>query len=229
MINIDEINDIIDQGSDVVWSVADISYSSFKDNYKRAIVIAQHYDYPLPDEEYNEEKYHHVLAESKTVTDEKIHRIRQLADRYGINNLVPSSSQLNETELKAPFSFKYAAVQAGLGWIGKNGVLITRKFGPRVRLGAILLDYPFDGGIPVQKSFCGTCNFCAEACPWKLINGTHWSPSTKRDDLLDYRLCNKKRSEYLEIRGRKHECGHCILVCPWGTKTGFRQNAFKKI
>ena len=218
MINLNEIKKIIDQRSDAIVSVADISYSMFKDNYKRAIVIAQHYEYPLADEGYNEEKFHHVLVGSKTAINEKINRIKQLADKYGIKSFVPPTSQIDETELKAPFSFKYAAVQAGLGWIGKNGVLITRKFGPRVRLGAILMDYPLDCGNPVKKSYCGNCNACVEACPWKLIKGINWTVSTKRDELLDYQSCNKKRSEYLEICGRKHECGHCILACPRGTR-----------
>ena len=218
MININEIKEIINQRSDAIGAVADISYSMFKDSYKRAIVIAQRYEYPLPDEGYNEEKFHHVLVGSKTAIDEKINRINQLADKYGIKSFVPPTSQMDETELKAPFSFKYAAVQAGLGWIGKNGVLITREFGPRVRLGAILMDYPLDCGNPVKKSFCGNCNACVEACPWKLITGINWTVSTKRDDLLDYQVCNKKRSEYLKICGRKHECGYCILACPRGTR-----------
>jgi epoxyqueuosine reductase QueG len=219
MIDLNEIQEIIDPGSDTIWSVADIPYSLFRDDYKRAIVLARHYEYPLPGEEYNEEKFHHVLAGAKTAMDEKIHRIKNLADKHGIKSLVPPASQTDETELKAPFSFKYAAVQSGLGWIGKNGVLITRKFGPRVRLGALLIDYPLDCGTPVKKSFCGTCNACAEACPWKLIRGINWTLSAKREDLLDYQLCNKKRSEYLEICGRKHECGHCILACPRGVRT----------
>ncbi len=217
MITIDEIKEIIDQRSDAIWAVADISYSRFKDNYTRAIVIAQYYEYPLPDEGYNEEKFHRVLVESKTDINEKLNCIKQPADKYGINSFVPPTSQRDETELKAPFSFKYAAVQAGLGWIGKNGVLVTRKFGPRVRLGAILIDYHLDCGNPVKKSFCGTCNACVEACPWKLIKGINWTVSTKRDDLLDYQQCNKKRSEFLEICGRKHECGYCMLACPRGT------------
>lgn len=222
MITIDEIKEIIDPRSDGIGAVADISYSLFKDNYKRAIVLAQPYAYPLPDERYDEEKYHIVLAGSKTAVDEKINRIKQLADTCGIKNYIPPASQTDETELIAPFSFKYAAVQAGLGWIGKNGVLITRKYGPRVRLGAILLDYPLDCGNPVKKSYCGTCNACVEACPWKLIKGKTWTVSAKRDDLLDYQSCNKKRSEYLEICGRKHECGHCILACPRGIR-GYKQ------
>jgi len=218
MIIIDEIDEIINQRSDAVWAVADISYSLFRDNFKTAIVIVQHYEYPLPIDGYDEEKFHRVLVRSKTDIEEKINRIKQLAERYGIKSFIPPTSQTDETELKAPFSFKYAAVQAGLGWIGKNGVLVTRKFGPRVRLGAILMDYPLDCGNPVKKSFCGTCNACVEACPWKLIKGINWTVSSKRDALLDYQLCNKKRSEYLEICGRKHECGHCILACPRGTR-----------
>ena len=219
MINpVNEIRSIIEQQSDAVWSVADISYSPFKESYTRGIIIAQQYRSPLLNGEYNEEKYHHILIEAKIAVEDKVNRIRQLLDGYGIKNYVPPASQTDEEALRAPFSFKYAAVQGGLGWIGKNGVLVTRQYGPRVRLGAILLNYPLDCGNPVQDSACGTCTACADAYPWKLIKGRTWTISTIRDELLDYQSCNKKRSEYIGVFGRKHECGHCILACPWGIR-----------
>lgn len=67
--------------------------------------------------------------------------------------------------LAAPFSFKYAAFNAGLGWIGKNDVAITEKYGPRVRLSAVLIDKQFTYGQRIVKSNClDLCKKCIEIC-----------------------------------------------------------------
>lgn len=213
----DEIDTIIGQWPDAIWSVADTSFSGVHGTWPRAVIIAQPYGSFLADEAYSEETYHRVLMAAKTVLDEKTGRLQRLLDQRGIRYFLPSPSQTDEIGLIAPFSFKYAAVNAGLGWIGKNGVLVTREFGPRVRLGALLLDYPLECGTPLPTGSCGGCHSCVDACPWSLIKGTAWNISTTREDLLDYRECNRKRSGYIASHGRKHECGHCILACPRGT------------
>ena len=213
-----EIDTIIRRRPDAIWSVADTSFSGFHNTWPRAVVIAQSYGSFLMDEAYCEEIYHRVLIAAKTVLDKKTGYIQSLLDRQGIKYFLPPQSQTDEICLAAPFSFKYAAVQAGLGWIGKNGVLVTREFGPRVRLGALLLDYPLACGTPASRGSCGDCHACVDACPWNLIIGTEWNISAKRDDILDFRECNRKRSGYIASRGRKNECGHCILACPLGLR-----------
>lgn len=116
-----------------------------------------------------------------------------------------------------PFSFKFAGVNAGLGWIGKNGVLITEKYGPRVRLSAILIDYDLPIGTPIKKSKCPVeCNICVNTCPHNALTGYEWNIYTKRADLINYKLCNQKRSLYLKAHNRKNSCGLCMVSCPIG-------------
>ena len=214
-----KISEIVSCKADAVWSVADIAYSDYKDDFSCAIVIAQRYSSFLTEAEYDEEKYNTLLIETSRNLNKKIGSLKNLLDSYEIKNYVPAAVQNDEINLRVPFSFKEAAVQAGLGWIGKNDVLITKKFGPRVRLGAILLDYPFlTCAKPIKQSFCGNCQACIKACPYKALYGGEWKPGLTRDDLIDYKLCNRKRSECLMEYGRKSACGHCILVCPWGVK-----------
>lgn len=219
MDKLSKIKEIIGDSPDIIWSIADISYSDYKDDFTRAIIIAQRYKNFITNEEYDEEKYHRIILEVKTSVDKKINLLKKLFDQYDIKNYIPPIAQKDEKDLVAPFSFKFAAVQAGLGWIGKSGVLITKKFGPRVRLAAILLDYPLVHGHPITKSLCGNCHACVSACPWGVIKNVTWNIFSKREELLDYQLCNKKRCEYIEIKGRKHTCGYCILACPWGLNT----------
>ncbi len=115
------------------------------------------------------------------------------------------------------FSFKYAAVHAGLGWIGKNDVLITREYGPRVRLSVVLINDVFEYGKVIEKSECPIgCNLCINICPCHALKGIMWHISEQRKNIIDYRFCYKYRSEYIKKIGRMDACGLCMAVCPFG-------------
>lgn len=73
----------------------------------------------------------------------------------------------NDTALSIPM-----AVEAGLGALGRHGMLITEKFGPRVRLGKVFTDLPLVPDEPIEfgaARFCWTCRRCAENCPAQAI------------------------------------------------------------
>jgi epoxyqueuosine reductase QueG len=214
---IDEISFIAEK-DDGIWGSTYIEYSGFGNKYTSAIVVAEPYSDFISMDNYNEEKYNEILKNLTMKINRKIELLKELFDKNNIKNYVPQTAQRDEIELKAEFSFKYAAVKAGMGWIGKSGVLITRKFGPRVRLGVILVDYDFKIKEKLVRNLCGNCTECIEACPHNFINGITWDIETKRKELLEYKACNMKRKEYLEVANRKHECGYCLLACPWGIK-----------
>ena len=68
-----------------------------------------------------------------------------------------------------------AGLEAGLGEVGRLGVLITREFGPRVRLATITTDLPLPGGGRKEfgvTAFCSTCRVCLDACRGKAIPGS---------------------------------------------------------
>lgn len=211
-----KIKDLLDNEKDTLWAVADITYSELSKDYSRAIILARKYYSLLTNDDYYEQDYHNLLLEMRRNVEQSIIQLQELFNRYSIKNKIPTPTQTDEKILIAPFSFKYAAVQAGLGWIGKSGVLITREFGPRVFLAAILVDYPLACGQPVMNGLCGGCTACVKACPGGFIKGNEWNISTKREQLLDFQQCNTRRSEYIRTNGRKHTCGYCILACPWG-------------
>ncbi len=67
-----------------------------------------------------------------------------------------------------PVMEKVLAERAGLGWIGKHGVLVTREFGSWVFLGEIFLDINLEIDTPAEN-LCSTCTFCVHSCPTKAI------------------------------------------------------------
>ncbi len=67
--------------------------------------------------------------------------------------------------LKAIFSFKHAAKEAGLGSIGRHGLLITPQFGPRVRLACLLTQAEVESSPKSEKDYCLNCDACIRVCP----------------------------------------------------------------
>jgi len=75
----------------------------------------------------------------------------------------------DQRTLIAIFPYKHAAVTAGLGTMGRNGLLITEKFDPRVRLACVLTDAPLESTPMPKESFCDECHACIQACPAKAL------------------------------------------------------------
>ncbi len=120
---------------------------------------------------------------------------------------------------------KPLAVQCGLGWQGKNTLLITPQYGPRVNLIAILTSAELTPDTPFQKNLCGDCEKCLNACPAKALSAYKCqinrcivyslecpiAPEVPEDvRSLDKRLTPRPTPHsYLE-------CSTCMDVCPYG-------------
>ncbi len=213
----DEITAMIAEYPDVLFGISDTAFGAYQKEYRCALVIASAHKEMMRAENYNEEKFDELIREARQRNFEIFKKAAKVLERRGIKYLMPKESQTSEETLEAPFSFKFAAVKAGLGWIGKNDVLITKKYGPRVRLGVMIIDADFPLGMPMQQSRCPKeCRICTESCPYHAIRGQTWNSQTTRDQLIDYHLCNKMRSRTLEAWKRKDACGLCMVCCPFG-------------
>ena len=114
-------------------------------------------------------------------------------------------------------SHKLVAHLAGMGWIGKNCLLITPEHGPRIRLATILTDAPLPVGTSLPDH-CGDCTECIDACPVHAFTGVAFDASESREVRYDAHRC----WQYLESRKvslGEGRCGLCILVCPYGHRT----------
>jgi epoxyqueuosine reductase len=214
-----KIASILQAYPNVIFGTADISYSSYSNKYKCAIIIAVAHKDIISPGTYSEERLEEAICSARKQVDNIVLELSNFLDNNKIDYYVPPVAQSSEETLIAPFSFKYGAVNAGIGWIGKNGVLITKKFGPRVRLSAILVNYNLPVGTPVINSLCpDDCFLCVNACPYKALKGIQWNINTMREELIVYKLCNAKRSLYIKKHGRKHACGYCMVACPLGLR-----------
>lgn len=202
---------------DVLYGFADIGYSPFAEQYRAALVFAVPYGVQLTSQTYTEQDFEDGIQRARARLEGIMTRLEALlADRRTAYH-VPPVAQANETELLAPFSFKYAATRAGLGWIGKNDVVITERYGPRVRLSAVLIDAPLACGTPVTQSRCpDDCFRCLDACPCKALRGVKWDAEKLRAEIIDYHRCNRMRSAFIPRLGRKSACGLCLAACPFG-------------
>lgn len=211
------IRDIFIEYPEVIYGFTDIAYSEYADTYKSALVFAAPYGEQLTIKTYSEEKFEKGIQDAKKVQEKILRQMQKMLDEHGVKYCIPPVAQNNEKDLAAPFSFKFAAINAGLGWIGKNDVVITKKYGPRVRLSVILIDEQFAYDEKVLKSNCpDNCTKCVDVCPHKALYGVQWNVNSLRGEIIDYRLCNEKRSLYFKEHGRKSACGLCMAVCPFG-------------
>jgi epoxyqueuosine reductase QueG len=129
-----------------------------------------------------------------------------------------ASDRTDPVNIKGDFPHKTAATRAGLGWVGRHCQLITRKFGSWVRLGTVFTDMELPSGSPVERSFCGRCIQCVEACPAGALKGNPWYPGLPREEILDVIICDHwKKENYYELH-KGHNCGICSAVCPYGLK-----------
>jgi epoxyqueuosine reductase QueG len=176
-----------------------------------------------PTEEYYSHYRHtneYLSAITKKISDDlNSNNIETL----GIEPTVPTSELDSEyfNTLRTDLSHKMVATRAGLGWIGKTDLFISKKFGPRLRLVSILLKTPVKSGSkPVDKSRCGKCRICVDICPARAANGKLWNISIDREKFFNPWKCRDQCAEFGRNRLGKDTriCGICVAVCPVGQK-----------
>lgn len=132
----------------------------------------------------------------------------------------PDSDRINGTyisRLYPLFTHKIAATASGLGWIGRNGLLISPEYGPRLSLATVLTDAPFEVGRPIEFSLCGDCTLCAQFCPSGAITGKDWSRFDPFIELVKSSTCTSYKKNCRPLNG-KPTCGLCINICPYGRR-----------
>ena len=117
----------------------------------------------------------------------------------------------------APVLERTWAQKSGLGWIGKNGNIITRHAGSFFFIATLIVDLELDYDDPFSKDFCGTCTKCIDSCPTEAILPDKTIDGSKCISYFTIEL--KEMLIPNEMRGKFENwvfgCDTCQDVCPW--------------
>jgi epoxyqueuosine reductase QueG len=165
-----------------------------------------------------------AYAQAYTTVNLRINEIAgQLAADIGDQGFqavaLAASERTDPVNIRGDFPHKTAATLAGIGWVGRHCQLVTRQFGPWVRLGTVFTNMPVRCcGKPLTRSFCGSCRACVDACPAGALTGKNWYPGIAREEILNPGACDQwKKTQYYAFNNG-HNCGICSAVCPYGLR-----------
>lgn len=150
-------------------------------------------------------------------------RLQRLAEtwlkEHGFRSLSipPDSDRIHDKYIAKLYhlvSHKTAATCAGLGWIGKNGLLINKRYGSKLSWATVLTDAPLVADPPMGESQCGECDLCVKHCPSGAFTGKQWSRKEPGKKIVHYEKCRtlKKERPFFE---EKPNCGLCVTICPF--------------
>ena len=116
----------------------------------------------------------------------------------------------------APIMERQWAQRAGLGWIGKNSLLLNRQMGSFFFLADLIIDLEAEPDPPMAKDYCGTCTACIDACPTEAIVQPEVIDASK---CISYLTIELKEAIPNEFAGKMENwvfgCDICQDVCPW--------------
>jgi epoxyqueuosine reductase len=113
-----------------------------------------------------------------------------------------------------PLSDRAAAAQAGLGWIGKNGMLIHEEHGSYFFIGTLVTSLENDIGSGEVTDRCGACTRCLDACPTSAILPDR---TVSSEHCISYATIEHRGAlpEHMHLDGNAFGCDICQEVCPW--------------
>lgn len=147
--------------------------------------------------------YHFVIKEK---LKELLHSIQENIGEVGGRVFVDS----------APVLDKVWAQKSGLGWIGKNSNLISKKVGSFFFIAELILDIELEYDNPTTTDHCGSCTKCIDACPTEAIIAPYVVDGSK---CISYFTIELKENIPSEVKGKFDDwifgCDVCQDVCPW--------------
>jgi epoxyqueuosine reductase len=148
------------------------------------------------------EDYHHVIKDKlKSLLEELRLNIGDIDGRAFVDS--------------APVMERAWAQRAGMGWIGKNSLLLNKRMGSFFFLAELIIDLELDYDSPV-KDYCGTCTACMDACPTEAIPEPYVVDGSK---CISYFTIELKEAIPEEVKGKFDNwifgCDICQDVCPW--------------
>ena len=147
--------------------------------------------------------YHEVIREKLNIL---IIKLKEKVEEISIRGFVDS----------APVLERAWATRAGLGWIGKNSMLISKRNGSYFFISELITDVELEYDIPMGGNYCGDCSRCIDACPTAAITDLKTVDANK---CISYLTIENKGEIPTKYKGKYEKwifgCDICQQVCPW--------------
>ena len=146
--------------------------------------------------------YHHVIKDKlKEFTQQLTEEVGQVEGRAFVDS--------------APVMERQWAAKSGLGWIGKNSLLLNRNMGSFFFLAELIIDLELESDGPI-KDYCGTCTACQDACPTDAIPKPYVIDGSRCISYLTIELKEEIPNEFKDkMENWAFGCDICQEVCPW--------------
>lgn len=205
----------LDLGFDLV-GVADITALSAdfliepetRERFGRAVSLGKRLSDAVLDDirDHPTSLYFHHYRQMNFFLDRGALLVADHIQKRGSRSLAVAASQIVDWERqRAHLSHKHVGRAAGLGWLGRNNLLVNPELGARFRLVTVLTDMPLEPDTPLDRD-CGACRACAKACPAGAIKDTR--------EAFDHQACYETLKEFRK-KGYTTQfiCGICVRDC----------------
>jgi epoxyqueuosine reductase len=160
---------------------------------------------------------HSEFTQKENGVDRLAEKVADIMMAHGYQAYAQSESNIEESglfdheRLVSILPHKTIALLAGIGWIGKDDLLVTKDYGSALCMCTVLTNAPvISERKDVMTSCCGPCNLCQRICPGQAIRGKTWELGCEREHLVDVSLCAC--------------CLQCLSHCIWTQRYANRQN-----
>jgi epoxyqueuosine reductase len=199
-----------------LFGVADVSglrgdllfEPSTRERFGRAISLGKRLSDAVLDDlrDHPTQLYFHHYRQMNFFLDRAAFLLADDIQKRGFGSIaVPASQLVDWDKQRAHLSHKHVGAAAGLGWLGRNNLLVNPELGSRFRLVTVLTDMPLEADAPLMRD-CGSCRACLASCPAGAIKETR--------EEFDHLACYETLKDFRK-KGYVSQfiCGLCVRDC----------------
>lgn len=200
--------------ADIRIAKKDFAFIPSSDKFNKAICLGVRAQMAVLDDIQNQptKLYFHHYRTINSLLDQMALRLANFMQEAGFLAMsIPASQIIDWQKQSAHLSHKKIGFLAGLGWIGRNNLLVNKKFGSQFRLVTVLTNMDLEADKPLKEN-CASCFLCLESCPVGAIK--------KEPKDFDHQKCFEKLKEFQKQHiVEQYICGICVRDCKGQMKT----------
>ena len=215
----DEIKELLyDCGADLVGigDMGEVENCCFKTGISVAVALPK--DIIIDLQKAPTREYYDLYYSLNKKLNEIVLRGEDFLKKRGFEACAQTTNRVEVNQRKfSKLPHKTVATRGGLGWIGKNCLLVTPQYGSAIRISSLMTNAPLICDEAINRSYCGTCTQCVKNCPGQALKGTLWKVGIPREKILDIEKCYKTQVEIMsKSTGIETDlCGKCFAVCTY--------------